>query len=102
MSQKFVEVQMDVCAIKTQSWAERMTHLSVGGPDVGLGNSAPDRLSRLASGRRALSGRIDFGLSARMGGWVAGHTSGDRSLRLGEDGRVGNGSCRASGLGDTT
>ena len=37
-----------------------------------------------------------------MGGRVAGHTSGDRGFRLGEDGRVGNGSCGASRLGDAT
>jgi len=37
-----------------------------------------------------------------LSGRVAGNTSGDRSLGLGEDGRVGNGSGGASGLGDAT
>jgi hypothetical protein len=78
------------------------THLSVGAPDVGLGDGSPDCLGRFADARRAFSSRVDFGLRASTGGWIAGHTSGDRSLGLGENGSPGNGGRRACGLGDAT
>lgn len=82
--------------------ARRTAHLSVAGPEIGLGDSAPDRLGRFADGGRALGGRVDTSHSTCVGRWVAGHASRDRSLRLGEDGSVGDSGCRASGLGDAT
>lgn len=63
----------------------RITHLSVGTPDVGFCNGGPDRLSRLAGRGRGFSGCVDFGLGTCVSRGVAGNTSGDRSLRLGED-----------------